>query len=600
MGELSDLPPELVLDIVSFLTRKIIIDKDNSCTISTRLSADPNVYCFRDAIVPLTATAGSGNLSIARMLPGAGADMHNALQHCSIIEMFCFFLESGADPNAEYGGSTPLHAACLKQDAQFAKASVKVLLQFGAAAVEKADRRGLTPLDIAIGRGLNDIVEAFKPLVQDGDCDEATEHYFSSVDQVWEIRSTALSLSTFMPVLAELPPELLLHIIGFLTRDIILDTDILPGYYKSEEPESLPDVSSINALSRTNSIFYRTLNRSLYDVCASIEPALGKLALLFAVQHQSESAVEKLVAAGVDLDSEFYFQYNACSVLHIAAGMGHRTMVVKLLAMHGAEMKERVHARRGLNRWTALDYAARLGHLEITRILAPIPWPGPRVDGGPPADPDPVQAHREYLSVALIHSVRAEKTEVSEYLVSEGADVFKSLNGTPLYHAAATKNVGLVQFLLAAGVDPNRHDNDFIPLFNATCLRNLDVVQALLLGGADIHVKNRNSLNVLSCCTDVESLRFFLERGVDPNLAEPSGDTPLHHACGAEEAEFAQASVELLLEFGAATVDKPGRRGFTPVDIAIREGYTEIVELLEPLVQNPELKIKIASWWEET
>ncbi|KAF7337772.1 ANK-REP-REGION domain-containing protein [Mycena sanguinolenta] len=402
-----------------------------------------------------------------------------------------------------------------------------------------------------------------------------------------------------MAVLAELPPELVFHIISFLTRNIILDKDILRGFYRSEEPESLLDLPSINALAQANAVFHRTFNQSLYHACASVEP-LGKLALLSAVQHQLESAVEKLVAAGVDLDSEFYFQYNACGVLHVAAGMGYRPMVVKLLGMHGAEMQARVHARRGLNRWTALDYAARLGHLETARILAPIPRP--RLDGGPPSDPDPVRAHREYLSVALIHAVkgRGGNREIAEYLVSEGADVFKNLNGTPLYHAAATKNVGLVQFLLDAGANPNLHDNDCIPLFNATCHRNLDIVQALLLGGADIHVKNRNSLNVLSCCTDVESLRFFLARGVDPNVAEPSGDTPLHHACGAEEAEFAQTSVELLLEFGAATVDKPGRRGFTPVDIAIREGYTEIVELLEPLVQNPELKMKIASWWEET
>jgi ankyrin repeat protein len=61
------------------------------------------------------------------------------------------------------------------------------------------------------------------------------------------------------------------------------------------------------------------------------------------------------------------------------------------------------------------------------------------------------------------------------------------------------------------------------------------------------------------------------------------------------------AAIELLLRFGAAvTVEKPGRRGLTPVDIAITRGNKEILELFEPLVQDPDLKRKIAARWKET
>ncbi|KAJ6520420.1 ankyrin repeat-containing domain protein [Mycena sanguinolenta] len=132
-----------------------------------------------------------------------------------------------------------------------------------------------------------------------------------------------------------------------------------------------------------------------------------------------------------------------------------------------------------------------------------------------------------------------------------------------------------------------------MPLFNAASHDDLGVLQALLFRGADIYVKERNSLNVLSYCTDIESSRFFLERVVDPNLAAHSGDTPLHHACRAKAADFALAFVELLLELGAVTVDNHGRRGLTPVNIALRKGYTEIVEFLEPFVQDPDLKVRI-------
>ncbi|KAJ6520415.1 ankyrin repeat-containing domain protein [Mycena sanguinolenta] len=318
-----------------------------------------------------------------------------------------------------------------------------------------------------------------------------------------------------MAVLAELAPELLLHIVGFLTRENIPDTTSLPGDYELEAP--LPDLSSINALSQTNSTLYRTLNQSLYDICASVKP-LGKLALLFAVRHQLESAVERLVPAGVDLDSEFGSQGNTCGVLHYAAAMGHRSMVVKLLAMHGAEMQARAHARTGPPYYvTALDYAVGFRHLEVVKLLAPIPLPVAGVD------PQTIPVHKEYLGRALVEAAKFGNSEICEYLVSVvGADVnfvpksySPTAGGSPIYQVAGTKNVELIQFLLVAGANPNLHDNIFIPLFNATRYRNLDVVQALLVGGADIHAKNRDLKNVLSYCTDIESLQFFLERGVE-------------------------------------------------------------------------------------
>ncbi|KAF7337747.1 hypothetical protein MSAN_02248300 [Mycena sanguinolenta] len=244
--------------------------------------------------------------------------------------------------------------------------------------------------------------------------------------------------------------------------------------------------------------------------------------------------------------------------------MGHRSMVVKLLAMHGTEMQARAHARTGPPYYmSALDYAVRFGHLEVDKLLAPIPQPGSLVDG---VDPHTVQAHKEYLSIALFDS--------------------KGQMSPPCCNAAAIKNVGLVRLLLAAGADPNSHDNDFIPLFNAARHRNLDVVQALLAGGADIHIWNH--------CAFFSSVA---QTPMSPTV------TATHHfimlVFGTPSWNLAQASVKLLLEFGAATVDKPGQRGLTPVDIALREGHPEIVELLEPLVQDPDLKSRIQHGIEE-
>jgi ankyrin repeat protein len=189
-----------------------------------------------------------------------------------------------------------------------------------------------------------------------------------------------------MTVLAELPTELILHIVSFLTRERILDLGRRPP-----EPKLVSDLPSINALSRTNTILYPTLNQALYKLCASV-PTLGLLAILFCVEYELESALDKLVTAGISVNTEVEINCVRFSLLHIAANRGLRVTVVKLLEMYGEEMAARVHARRG--RRTALDYAAHRGDMDIVRILAPISMPSAVLDlndavvPGPDSDSD--------------------------------------------------------------------------------------------------------------------------------------------------------------------------------------------------------------------
>jgi ankyrin repeat protein len=149
-----------------------------------------------------------------------------------------------------------------------------------------------------------------------------------------------------------------------------------------------------------------------------------------------------------------------------------------------------------------------------------------------------------------------------------------------------------VQLLLASGADPNLQNRyGARPLFNSA---NLDVAKTLVAAGADIHATDITSQNVLAhTWKDIEMFRFFLECGVDPNLADYTGDTPLHHASSANSE---RALVELLLQFGAATVEKVNLDGYTPVQIAMDLNNWEVVKILEPLVQNPDLRADIDDW----
>jgi hypothetical protein len=138
-----------------------------------------------------------------------------------------------------------------------------------------------------------------------------------------------------MAILAALAPELILHIVSFLAREIILDPDGWVLGVKSGQPELVPALPSVNALCQTSTIYHSTLDKELYRLCATVE-AFGKLALLFAVEHELESTFDKLGDAKIDSLAATFVRYDRLySLLNVAAEMGSRDMVVKLLGMYG-------------------------------------------------------------------------------------------------------------------------------------------------------------------------------------------------------------------------------------------------------------------------
>ncbi|KAF7366403.1 Non-specific serine/threonine protein kinase [Mycena sanguinolenta] len=295
-----------------------------------------------------------------------------------------------------------------------------------------------------------------------------------------------------MARLAELPSELVLHTVSFLTREIVLDPMVRPDF-ELGKLELVPDLPSVNALSRTNSVFHNTLNHTLYQLCASVE-SLGKLALLFAVEHNSEAAFDKLVAAGVSVDGEFKFQFRLAGpdllgLLHIAAGLGSSLIVRKLLQMYGPETLERVHVRHRGWDMSALDYAVVEGHMETVRVLAPMSILAASSSSSSSIAVDVsherIQAHKEYLGKALVTCVArnssGEKIAICEYLLSEGADVNTldpRYGRSSLSNATVNDSLATMQLLLTAGADPNLGDKyGVVPLFWA---RNVPAAQALL------------------------------------------------------------------------------------------------------------------------
>ncbi|KAK7064001.1 ANK-REP-region domain-containing protein [Favolaschia claudopus] len=393
-------------------------------------------------------------------------------------------------------------------------------------------------------------------------------------------------------MLLELPVELVLHIASFLHRSTVLDPHrYLRNYYYRgpPKPEILPDLPSINALLQTNIALYRLLDHFLYNLCTTIEP-IGRLALLYSVQNSRPDLLDRFIDAGVSLDSVYNYKNEACSLLHIAAAEGCRAMVVKLLGLYGEDAEARAYAAVGrLHKLTPLGFAARFQYMDIVQILAHIPPPPTSLM------PSGIE-RRQYLSRALIQALKAGNGDISEYLISEGADVNfqERWMGPPLYCAAENGNLALLNLLLARGANPNGEEN-CVPLFHAAFHRKFDVMEALLAGGADMHVRTTTLLHL---CTNVEVLRFFLKRGIDPNMADEAGRTFLHYVCCNETAWAAKASVDLLLEYGAGPIERADRAGKTAVDMAMSRGgtYQDIVDFFEPRVRDFRLLSRIAAW----
>jgi ankyrin repeat protein len=75
---------------------------------------------------------------------------------------------------------------------------------------------------------------------------------------------------------------------------------------------------------------------------------------------------------------------------------------------------------------------------------------------------------------------------------------------------------------------------------------------------------------------DPTVMRLLLAAGVEPNLPDRDGNTPLIHAVESGTVECAR----LLLEAGADST-RPGADGLTPRDVAQQRGSRTMIELLE-------------------
>lgn len=149
-----------------------------------------------------------------------------------------------------------------------------------------------------------------------------------------------------------------------------------------------------------------------------------------------------------------------------------------------------------------------------------------------PGRPRKCDSRLEYISID-IDMQRNDK--VKAILTETGIDAPDGDARTALIHAAAYNNIGLLEWLVEQGANPDHQDR---------------------IGYSALHFAGQNSL--------VDIARFLLEKGANPNLQDNHGNSPLWTAVFNSMDE--KGVMQLLLKYGA-DAELSNKYGKSPKDL---------------------------------
>lgn len=204
---------------------------------------------------------------------------------------------------------------------------------------------------------------------------------------------------------------------------------------------------------------------------------------------------------------------------------------------------------------------------------------------------DPDETVRQYLQAAGFGDTPAVMAAIEDGVP---VDAQSRRRETAVLRAARGGHLETVQALVEAGANVDLQDDTCQNPFLFGCINgNVDLVRAMVDAGADITRLTRFGGNGLTPAAEkghVGVVQYLLENTeIDVNLTNSLGWTALIEAIILGDGGQAQQDiVRLLLVHGAdpAMTDEWGK---SPIDLARREGFAEIAQLLEQFSGDDQL-----------
>ncbi|GLA57796.1 hypothetical protein AtubIFM55763_003038 [Aspergillus tubingensis] len=282
----------------------------------------------------------------------------------------------------------------------------------------------------------------------------------------------------------------------------------------------------------------------------------GTSGMYLAARWGYTEVVRKLLQLGADVNGPGY-QYG--SPLQAASFGGHID-IVKILLDRGVTAPPTEQGEYS----SPLQAALASGHDDIAEIL---------IDSGPHL------ATQNQFTDALETASFKGSTEIVEQLLAGKAGSFTpDIRPDPLQVALFGGKARQAKRLLQSCTDVNEEKGYFVnALAAAIAGRKLALVQLVVDAGADLNARGRFGfpLRAATIANQLDIARYFLDKGVDPNLRDEELGDPLQAA-----ASSGNLDMMLLLLSHNASVDGCGGHFSNALQAACFNGHEQAVRLL--------------------
>ncbi|CZR60693.1 uncharacterized protein PAC_10589 [Phialocephala subalpina] len=275
------------------------------------------------------------------------------------------------------------------------------------------------------------------------------------------------------------------------------------------------------------------------------------------------------------------------SSLHLASLFGLQGVVGRLLVTQGIDVNAADSGGR-----TPLSEAICAGHDTVVGQLLGVPGIDVNAADSDGETPLYVAAERGYAAI------------VSRLLATPGIDVNAAMPSgrTPLIQATFNGHALVVGQLLAApGININAMGEvGRTALWLLAAVQGIDIVKILIEKGVDVELTNNSGQTSLSWAAsrgqEADVKLLLTKDSVEPDSKDRIGRTPLSYAAKNGN----KAIVELLIATNRVNVDSKDYYGSTPLSIAARMGHKDVVAFLVTKGRNSNVKDTFGRtplWW---